>query len=68
MKLSFHNKLSEYEIQILIFLSHVAVRDLVFAKLSEKKYGGLINPEELIDLLKRFKIKIEDNKVTIGDN
>lgn len=31
------------------------VRDLVNAKINEKKYEGLLNPDELIDLVKKYK-------------
>jgi hypothetical protein len=50
-----YNSLTEFEIQILIYLSHVVVRDLVNAKIYEKIYEGLLNPDELIDLIKKLK-------------
>ena len=39
----------------MIYLSHVVVRDLVNAKINEKKYEGLLNPDEFIDLVKKYK-------------
>lgn len=65
MKLTLFNKLSEFEVQILIYLSHVVVKDIVQAKINSKTYEGVINPEELLDLLKKFKIEIQNNVVTI---
>ncbi len=61
MKLAYFGKLTDSEIQILIFLSHVVVRDLVESKIYGRTYEGLINPEELLDFLKRFKIEIQNN-------
>jgi len=61
MKLTYFGKLTDHEIQILILLSHVVVRDLVEAKIYGRTYEGLINPEELLDFLKRFKIEIQNN-------
>jgi hypothetical protein len=65
MKLSTFNKLTEMEIQILIYLSHVVVRDLVHAKIDGKVYEGILSPDELLDFLKRFKIEIQNNTLTI---
>jgi hypothetical protein len=63
--LSTFNKLTDFEIQILIYLSHGVVRDLVYAKLEEKNYEGIVQPEELLDFLKRFKIEIQNNTLSI---
>ena len=41
------------------------MRDLVYAKMESKTYDGIIQPEELMDFLKRFKIEIQNNSVTI---
>lgn len=46
------------EIQILIYLSHVVVRDLVLAKLNNRAYEGEILPDELLEFLKRFKTEL----------
>lgn len=58
MKLSLFNKISDFDMQILIFLSHVVVKDLITAKVTQKHYEGLIHPEELLDFLKKFKIEL----------
>jgi hypothetical protein len=63
--LTLFGKLSDFEIQIIIYLSHVVVRDLVQAKIFGKNYEGMINPDELMDFLKRFKIEIQNNSLTI---
>jgi hypothetical protein len=63
--LSTFNKLTDFEIQILIYLSHVVVRDLVHAKLQERNYDGIVQPEELLDFLKRFKIEIQNNSISV---
>ena len=33
--------------------------------MESKNYVGLVQPEELLDFLKRFKIEIQNNSVTI---
>ena len=43
----------------------MAVRDLVQAKIFNRIYDGMVNPEELMDFLKRFKIEIQNNSVLI---
>ncbi len=60
MKLTLFNKLSDMELQILLYLSHVVVKDLVQAKINNRNYEGFINPEELMDLLKKFKIELHN--------
>ena len=59
MKLTLFNKLSEFEIQILIYLTQIVVKDIVDAKITEKHYEGDLHPEDLIDLLKKFKNEIQ---------
>ena len=61
MKLTLFGKLTDFDLQILIYLSHVIVRDLVQAKINNRSYEGYMNPEELLDFLKRFKIEIQNN-------
>jgi len=61
IKLTSFGKLTDFDIQILMFLSHVVVRDLVQAKISNKIYEGLICPDEMLDFLKRFKIEIQNS-------
>jgi len=47
MKLTLFNKLSEFEIQILIYLTQIVVKDIVDAKISEKNYEGDLHPIHL---------------------
>ena len=54
------NKLSDFDMQILIYLSHVIVRDLVSAKINNQIYDNIIIPDELIDFLKKFKIDLQN--------
>jgi len=61
MKLTLFNKLSEFEIQILIYLTQIVVKDIVDAKISERQYEGDLHPEDLIDLLKKFKNEIQSS-------
>jgi hypothetical protein len=61
--LTLFGKLTDFEIQIIIYLSHVVVRDLVQAKIYNRVYEGMINPDEFMDFLKRFKIEIQNNGV-----
>lgn len=63
LKLTFFDKLTDFDLQILIYLSHVVVRDLVNAKIGNKVYEGMINPEELLNFLKKFKIDLQN----VGD-
>ena len=63
MKLTLFSKLSEFEIQILIFLTQIVVKDIVDAKINEKQYEGDLNPEDLLDLLKKFKNEIHSSSL-----
>ena len=47
--------MNEFDIQNLIYLSHMIVKDLVHAKLNNLNYNGLIVPEELISILKKIR-------------
>jgi len=61
MKLTLFNNLTDFEIQILILLTQIAVKDIVNAKISETNYEGELNPEDLLDLLKKFKHEINSD-------
>ena len=63
MKLTLFNKLSEFEIQILIYLTQIVVKDIVDAKITEKHYEVDLHPEDLLDLLKKFKNEIQPNNI-----
>jgi hypothetical protein len=47
--------------QILLYLSHVVVKDLVQAKISNKIYENSLDPAELMDFLNRFKVELNNS-------
>jgi len=62
MKLTLFGKdLTDFDIQLMVYLTQVVVKDIVDAKMGEKAYQGDIHPEELLDLLKRFKNELGRN-------
>jgi hypothetical protein len=59
--MTLYGKLTDIEMQLLLYLSHVVVKDLVQAKQNGRVYDGLIVPDELLDLLKRLKVETLNN-------
>ena len=57
VKLILIGKLTNFETQILSFVSHIVVNDLVNAKQNMTEYEGLISATEVIDLLQSAKIQ-----------
>ena len=60
MKLVCYNKLTDIDMQILLYLSHVVVKDLVQAKINNKVYENFFDPAELMDFLHRYKIDLQN--------
>jgi hypothetical protein len=60
MKLIYYNKLTDIDMQILLYMSHVIVKDLVLAKINNKIYENSFDPAELMDFLHRYKIELQN--------
>lgn len=56
-----HNKLSDIDMQILLYMSHVIVKDLVQAKINSRLYENFFDPAELMDFLYRYKIELQNS-------
>jgi hypothetical protein len=53
--------------QLVVYLSHVVVKDLVHAKINNRLYDSPISADELMDFLKKLKIETVNNPLFSAD-
>lgn len=59
-KIKNYGKLSDYDIQILLYIFLSVTSELISSKNTKKDYGIEISPTELMDFLKKFQINFND--------
>ena len=61
-KMKYQNKLSDFDNQILLYVTHSIIDELNCAKKNKRDFNFMISPQEMIKFLKEFQVeKIKDN-------
>ena len=68
-KLNIYGKLSDFDIQIVLYITHFMNNELINAKNNKRNYKSNINPQEIIKFLKIFKKdnNINNNNININN-
>ena len=61
-KMKYQNKLSDFDNQILLYVTHSIIDELNCAKKNKRDFNFMISPQEMIKFLKEFNLeKVKDN-------
>ena len=67
-KMKYQKKLSDFDNQILLYVTHSIIDELNCAKKNKRDFNFIVSPQEMIKFLKEFQVeKIKDNFVSPND-
>lgn len=67
-KMKYQNKLSDFDNQILLYVTHSIIDELNCAKKNKRDFNFIVSPQEMIKFLKEFNIeKVKDNFASPND-